>query len=197
MADQLCLRFRLPRKSQGSFTCHKSATWDWRLYFPSEGRHAEDFFALKNPTASAGFEPAILGTTGRDSDVVAWLQGQRKMSQVLGIFGVLDFTMLQPVLAWCTFWNLWTIYFFNFPIYFRATVNHGYWISGYGGMTVLWEVFRFILLKLYGWRKSPPVHIGEVGRTSELVCMYWPTLAQIWKNELQINLKGWLLEGND
>ena len=30
--------------------------------FPSEGRRAEDFFALKNPTASAGFEPANLGT---------------------------------------------------------------------------------------------------------------------------------------
>ena len=27
-----------------------------RLYFSSEGRRAEDFFALKNPTASAGFE---------------------------------------------------------------------------------------------------------------------------------------------
>jgi len=34
---------------QGSFTCRKSATWDPRLYFPSEGRCAEDFFALKNP----------------------------------------------------------------------------------------------------------------------------------------------------
>ena len=40
----------------------KSATWNRRLYFPSEGRRAEDFFALKNPTASAGFEPANLGT---------------------------------------------------------------------------------------------------------------------------------------
>ena len=37
-------------------------TCDKRLYFPSEGRRAEDFFALKNPTASAGFEPANLGT---------------------------------------------------------------------------------------------------------------------------------------
>ena len=47
----------------GSFTCLKYATWDKRPYFPSEGRHAEDFFfALKNPTASAGFEPANLGT---------------------------------------------------------------------------------------------------------------------------------------
>ena len=46
----------------GSFTCRKYATWDTRLYFPSERRRAEDFFALKNPTASAGFEAANLGT---------------------------------------------------------------------------------------------------------------------------------------
>jgi hypothetical protein len=36
-----------------------------RLYFPYEGRRAEDFFALKNPTASAGFEPANLGIKGQ------------------------------------------------------------------------------------------------------------------------------------
>jgi hypothetical protein len=29
------------------------------------GQTAEDFFALKNPTASAGFEPANLGTKGQ------------------------------------------------------------------------------------------------------------------------------------
>ena len=51
----------LPRNIQGSFTCYKSTIWDRRLYFPSEGRHAEDFFALKNPTASVGFTPAKLG----------------------------------------------------------------------------------------------------------------------------------------
>ena len=56
---------RLPRNIQGSFTCRKSTTWDKRLYFPSEGRRAEDFFALKNPTAWAGFEPANLGTKGQ------------------------------------------------------------------------------------------------------------------------------------
>ena len=49
---------RLPRNIQGSFTCRKSTTWDRRLYFPAEGRCAEDFFALKNPAASVGFEPA-------------------------------------------------------------------------------------------------------------------------------------------
>ena len=53
---------RLPRSIQGSFTCRKSTTWDRRLYFPFEGRRAEDFFGLKNPTASAGFEPANLGS---------------------------------------------------------------------------------------------------------------------------------------
>ena len=56
---------RLPRNIQGSFTCHKSTTWDRRLYFPSEGRRTEDFFALKNPKASVGFEPVNLGTKGQ------------------------------------------------------------------------------------------------------------------------------------
>ena len=49
----------------GIFTCRKSTTWDRRLYFPSEGRRAEDFFTLKNLTASVGFEPANLGTKGQ------------------------------------------------------------------------------------------------------------------------------------
>ena len=40
-------------------------TWNKRLYFPSEGRCAENYFALKNPMASAGFEPANLGTKGQ------------------------------------------------------------------------------------------------------------------------------------
>ena len=56
---------RLPRNIQGSFKCRKSTTWDKRLYFPSEGRRSEDFFALKSPTASAGFEHTNLGTKGQ------------------------------------------------------------------------------------------------------------------------------------
>jgi hypothetical protein len=35
------------------------------LYFPSEGRRAEGFFAVKNPKASVGFEPANLGINGQ------------------------------------------------------------------------------------------------------------------------------------
>jgi hypothetical protein len=39
------------------------------FYFPSEVRRAEEFFALKNPKASTGFEPANakLGTKGQHS----------------------------------------------------------------------------------------------------------------------------------
>ena len=55
----------MPDFHVASFTCRKSTTWDRRLYFPSEGRRVEDFFTLKNPTASAMFEPANLGTKGQ------------------------------------------------------------------------------------------------------------------------------------
>jgi len=65
MADKFRLKIRLPHNFQRSLTCRKSVTWDWRLDFPSKGRHAEDFFAQKNLTASAGFEPMILGTRGQ------------------------------------------------------------------------------------------------------------------------------------
>ena len=65
MFRQISSRIRLPRNSRDLFTCRKSATWDRRLYFPSEDRRAEDFFALKIPTASAGFEPANVGTKGQ------------------------------------------------------------------------------------------------------------------------------------
>jgi hypothetical protein len=41
----------------------------------------------------------------RDSDVLAWVQGERKMSQVLSVFGLLDFTMLEHVLTLCAFLN--------------------------------------------------------------------------------------------
>ena len=42
---------RLPRNIQGSFICRKSTTWDKRLYFPSEGRRAEDFFRPEKSVA--------------------------------------------------------------------------------------------------------------------------------------------------
>jgi hypothetical protein len=48
-------QFRNFQRELGSFTCPKAGTWDRLFYFPSEG---------KNPTASVGSEPAILGTRG-------------------------------------------------------------------------------------------------------------------------------------
>jgi len=50
----------------------------------------------------------------------ARVRGQRKMSQLLGTFGLLDLTMLRPVLAWRAFWNSRTVYFFNFPNFFSG-----------------------------------------------------------------------------
>jgi hypothetical protein len=53
---------------RGSFTCRKVGTWDRLFNFPSEGRHAEDFYVKKNPTSSAGFEPANSGTRGQHAN---------------------------------------------------------------------------------------------------------------------------------
>jgi hypothetical protein len=70
MASNFADKWRVPRHLKGSFTCRKSATWDQQLYFPSEGRHAEEFFALTNPTASAGFETANSGDTDYSSNLL-------------------------------------------------------------------------------------------------------------------------------
>jgi hypothetical protein len=43
--------------SRGSSTCRKSATWDRRIYFPSEGRHTEDFFTWKIWRLRPGLNP--------------------------------------------------------------------------------------------------------------------------------------------
>jgi hypothetical protein len=71
----LAVKWQLPRHLKGSLTCRKSATWDRRLYFRCEGRHAVDFFALKNPTASAGFEPTNSCTRGQHANSVGLRQG--------------------------------------------------------------------------------------------------------------------------
>ena len=59
----------------------------------------------------------------------AWVRGQRKMS-----LGCWISPCYGPFSLGGAFWNLWTIYFFNFSIFFfQAVVNRGYWILGYGG----------------------------------------------------------------
>jgi hypothetical protein len=53
----------------------------------------------------------------------AGVRGQRKISQILAAFGLLDFTMSRPVLAWRSFWNLWNVYFFNFQNFFGPLIT--------------------------------------------------------------------------
>ena len=43
----------------GSFTRRKVTTWDRRLYFPSEGRRAEDGFARKIRRLRTGLNPRL------------------------------------------------------------------------------------------------------------------------------------------
>jgi hypothetical protein len=59
------------------------------------------------------------------------------MSQVQGTFGLLYFTMLRSVLAWSRFETYEPFISLIFQFFFRAAVNRGYWISGYGGTTVI------------------------------------------------------------
>jgi hypothetical protein len=57
---EFCLSIRLSRNRKGSLTCCKYATRDPRLSFPSEGRHAEEFYA--------GFELANSGSRGQHAN---------------------------------------------------------------------------------------------------------------------------------
>ena len=79
------------------------------FFFP-EHKHYDNAATNSN---SENARSIMVASCGEAS--VRW---QRKMSQTMGTFGLLDFTMLRPVLAWRAFWNLWTVYFFNFPIFF-------------------------------------------------------------------------------
>jgi hypothetical protein len=45
----------------------------------------------------------MLGAEGGKFCGEVWVWGQRKVSQVMGMLGLLDFTMLWPVLAWRMF----------------------------------------------------------------------------------------------
>jgi hypothetical protein len=77
------------------------------------------------------------------------------MSQVLGGFRLLDFTMVRPVLAWRAFWYLWTFYFFISKFFFGprwtgGNWNRGYKISGYGGTTLSWKSIQWTGVVRYG-----------------------------------------------
>ena len=79
---------RLPRNSQGSFTCRKSTTWDRRLYFPSEGRRAEDFSPWKTRRLRPGLNPRTLilkaSTSGIFVERAFWHYSDMRLCWLLG-----------------------------------------------------------------------------------------------------------------
>jgi hypothetical protein len=63
------------------------------------------------------------------------------MGQMLGAFGLLDFTMLRPVLHGVRFETYEPFISLIFQILFRAVTNRGYRIREYSGQ----PVFRILL----------------------------------------------------
>jgi hypothetical protein len=131
----------------------------------------------------------------------AWVRGQRKMSQVLGAFGLLHFTMLRPVLPRRAFLNLWTVYFFNFPIFFRATANRGYGgppvyttavFNPTAGLTItnnpsvlinvqIWKYFTFAKQisrggKVHASTYQQYLHVNSSSSYSTTALLVWPWL---------------------
>ena len=103
----------------------------------------------------------------------AWVQGQSKMSQVLGVFGLLDFAMLRPVLTWCAFWNLWTVYLFNFSKFF----------SGCSKPRILnpriWGGVHLYSLESWTWLKTFP-EIDTTPRNQIKCCAWAGYTAALW-----------------
>jgi hypothetical protein len=97
MAGNFAHKWQIPCHLKGSFTCRKSASWDRRLYFPSEGMHAVDFFALKNPTASAGFEPANLGTRSQTTEAAQLYFRRQKGLDQTGRCRCISDSLLAPL----------------------------------------------------------------------------------------------------
>jgi hypothetical protein len=121
--------------------------------------------------------------------------GAEEDGQVLSMFGLLDCTMLWPVLTWQAFWNLRTVYFFNFLIFFRAVVNHdnwnhGYWISRYGGTPVFQkkETVTFIAALLLNIIKKLYVAILQFfcAKASDLSLIHYGSCPCILRSELRV-----------
>jgi hypothetical protein len=102
---------------RGSFTCRKVGAWNRLFNFPSEGRHAEDFHIQKNPTASAGFEPANSGTRTtwppKPSSVGSyWTSVKHKLRWIIQYkFYVFNLRIFLSVFYWCSVtpwrWSRW------------------------------------------------------------------------------------------
>jgi hypothetical protein len=88
----------------------------------------------------------------------------------MGTFGLLYFRTLRPILAWRAFWNLRTVYFFNYQFFFgsRWTADNWtrlYWISEYWGTTTTTTTTTHIYIYVY-------VHIVHLHATLAAVLIY-------------------------
>jgi hypothetical protein len=90
----------------GSFTCRKFTTWDRRLYFPSEGRRAEDFFG-RIWTRELGYQrPARLPLDHRSRyyfNLIAILWFLPSSNDSISIFSAYFVTSL--IWTWLIIWN--------------------------------------------------------------------------------------------
>jgi hypothetical protein len=100
------------------------------------------------------FSLSYIHTKLRDSDVLAWILGQRKMGQLLGAFGLLDlpcygpfslgarFETYGPVVSLILrFFLLRSLFFFNFPNYFSGRGKPrilNQWVRGHDCIHVLY-----------------------------------------------------------
>jgi hypothetical protein len=68
---------------------------------------------------------SVVRITLKDSDASAWVRGQRKISQVLGVFELLDFTMLGPFFLGERFetYEQFISLIFLFFLFFRTADN--------------------------------------------------------------------------
>jgi hypothetical protein len=99
---------------------------------------------------------------------------------------VMDFTMLRPDLVWWAFWNLWNVYFFNFKIVFRAAVNRGYCLIGYGATIVLTfsmkrNKLHFLEVMRHLWTDRRDVNLRYK----------WPSSAYKWLSHKTYNIAFW------
>jgi len=99
----------------GSFTCRKFTTWDRRLYFPSERRRAEDFFARKIRRLWPGLNPRTrvpeantltsrlqkpLSTKGLANNIFQWHPFAQSGPQSLGVLLTLSLKCMFHRSVW-------------------------------------------------------------------------------------------------
>jgi hypothetical protein len=82
------------------------------------------------------------------------------MGKVLEAFGLLHFTMLQPVHALRAFWKLWTVYFFNFSIFGGFAVKRG-WLKSRIMNQWIWDMTIYIYINRFSGKVDRDSSVGS------------------------------------